>query len=295
LLEQHTVLFQQKKELKDRYDYLKDNVFSPLAINIVSTKEDYYYKIPKLIFDDLKVLCYDAYEEGLKHLKKDISRYSKRIDCIEKKVNEFNNNFEFFEKCELENMVIKYINNDFYITNNVQTIPASRNIIIDLLLPCLKALWFSNSSFDLSCKEDETELKIKGAVIAVFSNIEEKTKIENCINNLKKYDNIVNKIEYFKDKAKEILNEGQNLPNEIRRNIVTEIERKEYRTTCEDCPKLFNFSRRKKHSKSALTIYSLLVSFYHTFQLVFHRQGLHVVACSCGKFGSLLRLVYPLS
>ena len=86
----------------------------------------------------------------------------------------------------------------------------------------------------------------------------------------------------LKNKNDEITTEDQSLVNDINNNIISKIIIGDYKTTCKKCG-WFNFLYRDKHFVLTLTTCSVLLSVFHIFQRVFHRQGLREVAYSYGR------------
>jgi hypothetical protein len=95
-------------------------------------------------------------------------------------------------------MIIKFLeDNGFAITTNVNINPPLKTIILDLLLPHLKLFWYEGINFDPCPWNNDTQIAIKGAVIASISNDCDIKKINKCINNLENHKTINNKITYF--------------------------------------------------------------------------------------------------
>jgi hypothetical protein len=95
-------------------------------------------------------------------------------------------------------MIIKFLEgDDFAITTNVNINPPLKTIILDLLLLHLKLFWYEGINFDPCPWNNDTQIAIKGAVIASISNDCDIKKINKYINNLENHKNINNKITYF--------------------------------------------------------------------------------------------------
>ena len=242
------VRLEQKKIISERKDYkyelLNKEVFIELTENLISFESPDYEGFMKLSFNMSNIQQNRHYPEAEEHIKQDLDeKFPSQLNDLKKKVDEFNKNLDEFKKDGLEKLVSEYLKNSgFKITNDVNsTNPPSNTIIIDNLLFPLKSLWFHNGEFEILQRNGENMLHINHSIIASFSNTEERKRIEDTIEKIKKCERIIKEINSFKEEPQRIFDEGQKLSKEIEDKIVKKIENKEYETTCDICKKLDNF------------------------------------------------------
>jgi hypothetical protein len=98
-----------------------------------------------------------------------------RFNDIKNSVNGFNMDIHNFQDNEIKEKVSAYLTEyGFDITYDVNKTPPSPNtIILPNLLTHLKSHWYEKTEFELMEWEDK-QLRIKGEVIASFSNDDEK-------------------------------------------------------------------------------------------------------------------------
>jgi hypothetical protein len=239
-LEQKKIISEKKNK---RYNVLNEHVFTPLynilitftvpkTLIVSNNYETEYYddKFNKLI-DISSIEKNRHYTEAYKHLAQDIECFKDRFTEIKNNVKTFNDTLDNFRNYELDICIKEYL--DIHNLEITVTNPASRKLNKSLL-KYLKELWFDGNNFELISTGRDLRIE-RNEIIAVFSNDVEKTEIENCINNLKKYDKIIKKIEYFKNEPTKILEKGIKLSKKIENNIITKIEIDEYQTKCDMC------------------------------------------------------------
>lgn len=136
---------QQKKAVpvvpNDRYDILKDNIFTTFASSIVTSSTARPEEIPSLIFDRLGVHQAEPnhYEEAKKHFKR--IKILKRFEELEQRVTEFNKDLGREDE-KITEIVSNYIKSKgFGISNNPFETPKENTILINYLIPALKLFW----------------------------------------------------------------------------------------------------------------------------------------------------------
>lgn len=138
--------------------------------------------------------------------------FSSQLNDLKEKVNVFNKSLDEFKKDGLEKLVSEYLKNSgFEITNNVDSMnPPPNIIIIDNLLFPLKSLWFHNGEFEVRQRNGENILHINHSIIASFSNMEERKRIEDVIKKIKNVKGLLKKLILSKKNPKEFLMNGRN-------------------------------------------------------------------------------------
>lgn len=240
-LEQKKIILENKNK---RYNVLNENVFTPLSKSLITFtipvdnkckyNDDEFNKLSDL----LSIKNNPHYPEAHNHLIQDMERFDDRFDEINREVNIYNDSLDNFRKNGLDKLIYEYLdkNNLKFTVNQPKSNELYRGV-----LDHLKKLWFNGDNFEFETISDG-ELRIdKDITAAIFSTDAEKERIETCINELKKCDKIIEKIEYFKNEPTKILEKGMTLSEITQNNIIKKINLDEYDTTCKDCEKLDDF------------------------------------------------------
>jgi hypothetical protein len=223
-----------ENEIKNNtYYYLYKRVFFPLRLGIVKPVDSYYF-IPVLRFDPSNVCDSDNWEEGHKHLVKDIYEFDPQFSWIKENLIQYNNDLEIFEGKQLEELVSNYIEeNGFTISNTVDQDPSNNTFLIKILIDPLKEYWTTKLNFRLVWHNNL--LKINDIRTIASGTDENKTKIEDCINNLKSSEEILRRYYNLADYYNKILQSAEDLSREIGKKVVIKIEKGSYKTTCDEC------------------------------------------------------------
>lgn len=215
---------------------LNYNIFIPLRYNLIETIDSCQF-IPRIIFDPSEIQKSDYFEEGLKHLEKDIPNFRSRFENLENRITKFNSDLDTFETSELERLVSEYLEkNGFIPTMFIKDLPTTNNtILVPILLPYFRNYWKRKERFNY--KVDDKWLKINNVATIGLISEENESKIDGCMEGLKHDISVCQKHMDLIDNYNSILKESETLTNEIGKKIVIRIEKGIYDTVCSDCEK----------------------------------------------------------
>ncbi len=223
----YSLCYLQKKANKEKYNTLKEKIFSPLSLslNIVRVNETRPEEIPCLIFDHLRIRELEPYyfKKAEKHLKK-IKNFSARFKALEERVREFNNTLNIENK-EISEIVSNYFKGRGFkiTTDNSKPSVKENTIVTNTLLNELKLFWRRNQFNSIQETEDENgnkELRIRGALIAAVVSKDNKKKIDKCIECLKNNEIIRQKYNVIGTEIIEIVGEADKLSSEIKQKLI---------------------------------------------------------------------------
>ena len=156
---------------------------------------------------------------------------------MEKQIIEFNKDLEKFETKTVYQLVTdNFEKNGFKVTDKPEIPKNVNTVIVDYnFLTFLKKYWCEGISFNLEYKKKESQFVINGSTIIAVVSYDNKSKMEDCIEFLKTFYDILNGYKNLICYFNNIKEKADTLSKSIGTKIVIKIEKGVYKTTCEFC------------------------------------------------------------
>jgi len=224
------------------YKLLYKNIFKRLSeLTLKSSNEVRSVDSLKLYFtfdiSEIKESSY--YNEARKHLTQDLPSYQAELEILEKYVTKFNDDVDkFFHKTNSDRV-------KNYLMQNMTSLSISferANIVPmnSISLPCLISFltehWLSIRDFDINYDDANGYFSLDHTVIATIPK-ELEAKLRTVIEELKGHWEINSDISALRESANNLIDKSRELAKDIKNNIIVPIEKEEYNTVCDECPK----------------------------------------------------------
>lgn len=225
---------EKENNIYKTFNLLNQNIFTPLKNNIITTFSNNYF-IPNIKFDPLDICESGYFEEGYKHLVKDIEGFDDDFEFIKKSIIDYNEDLKKFEDKELDDLISKYFaKTGFNITLN-PNIPNEDNTIVltSEFKQILKRYWYEEG-YSFSHQLQDGYLKINNT-ITIAKTSKDIEEINNCIEGIKINDEILSAHKNLIDIFSNIKDKSTYLSKMIEKKTIMPIEKGRYATTCEEC------------------------------------------------------------
>jgi hypothetical protein len=226
-----------------RYKLLDENIFqrvSKLSL-IPSSDEGISEDRLKLYFtDNISEIKESPYfNEARKHLAIDLPNYLLELDILEGSVTKLNKDVDKFFHRTVSDKVKNYLMQQMTalsISYERADIVPMNSISLPRLISFLTEHWLSVRDFDINYDDANGNFSLDHTNIATIPQ-ELEAGLRDAVEQLKGHYEINSDIAGLRKSAENLINKSDELAKQIRNNILVPIEKEEYNTVCDECPK----------------------------------------------------------